>query len=153
MKLFKNLFTLATLAAVVPYKVTATPVSEEEGAAKDITVESLTYRVDVLHKEEGKDGEVKITVPAEGIKRVIAFVRGKIPVVKEAAVQVKDKAIALKDKAVECKDKVVSRFRREEEAEEVPEEEITVEVVVTPEETATETAPAKRKSTRKKTTE
>ncbi len=93
MKFFETLLTVAVAAAVVPYKVSVEKTSEEENAPKKVSVESLVYRVDVTPNETngvvGRD--VSLTVPAEGIRRIVGFAKEKFVVVREKASDVKDK--------------------------------------------------------------
>lgn len=95
MNIFKAALGIAAAAVFVPYSV---KVEGED--KKNVTVDTLVCHLEATPGSEDACGEVKITLPAEGIKKVVAFFREKAPVVKE-------KAVAVKGKVVEAKDKVV----------------------------------------------
>jgi hypothetical protein len=140
MNIFKAALGIATAAALIPYKAKSTPVSEEENAPKNLTVESLVYRVEVTPRtdEAGNATEghnVRFVIPADGIKKVYAFLKEKAPTVKEKATVAKEKAVEVKDKvcdkAEEFREKCAAKRAAkctECDPTEVPEEEITIEV-------------------------
>lgn len=97
MKFLKTVLGLAAAAVLVPYSI---KVEGEE--KKTVTVDSLLCHLEATPCSEGTPGEVKITLPAEGMKKIIAFVKEKAPVVKEKAVAVAGKVVEAKDKAVDA---------------------------------------------------
>ena len=97
MKFLKTVLGLAAAAMLVPYSI---KVEGED--KKSVTVDSLLCHLEATPCSEGNPGEVKITLPAEGVKKMIAFVREKAPVVKEKAIATAGKVVEVKDKAVDA---------------------------------------------------
>ncbi len=97
MNIFEALFGAAVAAAVIPYKVVVKEANEEENTPKTVTVESLTYRVEVTSGE----GTANITVPAPGIKKIVSFFKEKGGVVKAKAGEAKEKVVVAKGKVAE----------------------------------------------------
>ncbi len=133
MKFWKAALKLGAIASVFPYKITSTPVSEEENAKNRVSVEAFAYRVEVEPNtaEAGtpKNGKVNISIPGPVLSRTIESactagtnakekaaataetVKEKAAaataVAKEKAAVAKEKATALKEKALKLKDTVV----------------------------------------------
>ncbi len=96
MKLLKTILGAAIVAAIVPFKITSEKISDEENAPKKVSVESLTYRLDVTPEvNEGvTEKKVTVTVPADGIRRIVSFAKEKFVVVREKATVAKDKVVS-----------------------------------------------------------
>ncbi len=173
MNIFKAALGIAAAAILVPYSI---KVEGED--KKNITVDTLVCHLEATPAKEGECGGVTITAPNEGIKKIAAFIRENIPVVKEKAAAAKDKVVEVKDKAVEVatdlgskaqeayagirdkaqgavaavREKVASMRSKGEDA---PAEEVVETVVETPVETPVEEpapAPAPKKRAPKKKT-
>ena len=131
MNFFEAVCGVDVAAALIPFKTKVTPEGEDENAPKHITLESLVYRLDISPKKD-ENGEVTeghdvaLTVPADGIKKIIAVCKEKAPVVKEKAVAAKEK---VSDKVTELREKHAAKKAAAASADdEMPEEEITIEV-------------------------
>ena len=150
MNLFKTILGIAAAAVLVPYSI---KVEGED--KKNVTVDTLVCHLEATPCKEGECGGVTITLPNEGIKKVVAFLREKTPVVKEKAAAAKGKVVEVKDKAVEVatdlgskaqtvvadlrdkaqgavatvRDKVAARRAAKAEGEDAPAEEVVAEVV------------------------
>ncbi len=85
MNFFEAALGVAVAVALVPYKVVVKKNEDEENAKKTVSLESLTYRAEVA------DGVANVTVPAEGIKKVVKFVTEKCGIVREKAEVAKEK--------------------------------------------------------------
>lgn len=133
MKFWKTALKLGAIASVFPYKITSTPVSDEENAKSRVSVEAFAYRVEVEPNtaEAGapKNGKVNISFPGPVLSRTIdsACTAGNTAkekatataetvkekaavataVAKEKAAVAKEKAAVLKEKALQLKDTVV----------------------------------------------
>ncbi len=133
MNIFEAALTAVVAAAVVPYKVVVKQISEEENAPKKVSIESLTYRVDVTPVE--KDGvvsrNVSFTVPGEGVRNVVGFFKRQCTNVCTTAGNVKDKvASTVSEKVSSIREKRAAKKAANEMASSESVIEIPVEEVV-----------------------
>ncbi len=85
---------IAVTAAIVPYKFSLNATSDEENSPKKLSIESLTYRLDVtptVNENGTVSRDVSLTIPADGLRRVFGFAKDKAIVARDKAVDVKNK--------------------------------------------------------------